>query len=80
MCWMIVTYSLDNLVDEPLGFVDLLFRVCHDQAMEVLVLVAGVSSVRFALALLDRAFASNGDLGARLCFHLFERITTRTDE
>lgn len=77
---MIVTYSLDNLVYEPLCFVDLLFRVCHDQAMEVLVLVAGVSSVRFALALLDRALATDCDLGARLCLHLFERVTTRTDE
>ena len=77
---MVVTYSLDNVVNELLGLVDLLFGVGHDQAVQVLILVAGVSSVRFAFTLLDGAFASDGDLGARFILHLLERVTTRANE
>jgi hypothetical protein len=71
------TYSFDNIVDQLLGFVDLVFGVRHDQAVQIFVKVAGVSSVRLALAFFDRAFATNGDLGARLGLHLFECVTTR---
>lgn len=71
---------LDDIVNELFGFVDLLFCVCHDQAMEIFFLVAGVSCVRSTLAFLDRAFATNGDLCTRFCFHLFQSIATRSDE
>jgi hypothetical protein len=75
-----VTYCLDDIVDELLRLVDLLFGVGHDQAVQIFVLVAGVSSVRLALAFFDGAFAANGDLGAGLVLHLLERVTTRSNQ
>jgi hypothetical protein len=39
-----------------------------------------VSGIRSALALLDGAFASNGNLGSRLGFHLLEGVSTRSYE
>ena len=76
----VCSYRLDDIVDQLLGFVDLLFCVCHDQTMEVFVLVAGVSSVRFSFALFHRAFASNGNLGAGVLLHSLESVTARADE
>ena len=73
-------YRFNDVVDQLLGFVDLLFSICHDQAVQILILVAGVSGVRFSFALFDRAFASNCDLGAGLGLHLFQRISTRSDQ
>ena len=75
-----VTYRLNDIVDKLLGFVHFLFGIGHDQTVQVLVLVAGVSGIRFAFTLLDRAFAANGNLGLRLGLHLLERVTTRTNE
>ena len=72
--------GLDDVVDQFLSFVDFLFRVCHDQAMKVFFLVAGVSCVRSTLAFLDRAFSTNGNLCARFCFHFLQGIATRSDE
>lgn len=63
------TYSLDDVVDELLGLVDLLLCVRHDQAVQILLLVAGVCCVRASLTLLDRALATNRDLRARLRLH-----------
>lgn len=74
------TYCLNDVVDEFLGFVNLLLSIAHNETMEVLVLVAGVSGVRLPFALFDRAFAANGDFGTGLLFHLFQRVTTRTNE
>jgi hypothetical protein len=37
--------SLDDIVDEFLGFVDLVFGVGHDQAMQILFLIASVGSI-----------------------------------
>lgn len=64
------TYSLDNVVNQLLGLVHLLFGVRHDQAVQIFLLVAGVSSVRAAFAFLDGALATDGNLGARVCLHL----------
>jgi hypothetical protein len=75
-----VAYRLNDLVDELLGFCNLFLGIGHDQAVEVLVLVAGMSSIRLAFTLLDRALSTNGDLGLRLCFHIFQSVTTGTDE
>jgi hypothetical protein len=72
--------GLDDVVNQFLRFVDFLFRVGHDQAMKVFFLVAGVSCVRSTLAFLDRTFATNGDFGARFCFHFLQGIATRSDE
>lgn len=67
-------------MDQLLRLVDLVFGVGHDEAMQVFLLVAGVSSVRSTLTLLDGAFAANRNLGARLGFHLLERVATRTNQ
>ena len=75
-----LAYRLDDLVDELLGFNDLLLGVGHDQAVKILVLVASVSGIRFALAFLDRALSANRNLGLRLGFHCFQSVTTGTDE
>ena len=52
-------------MDELFGLVDLLLRICHDQTVQILLLVAGMSGIRTALALLDGALATNGNLGTR---------------
>jgi len=74
------TYSLDDVVDKLFGFVYLLFRVGHDQAMQILVLVARVRSVRLSFALFHRAFAADGDFGPRLALHLLQCVATRANE
>jgi hypothetical protein len=75
-----VTYSLNDVVDELLGLVDLLLGVGHDQAVEILLLVAGVSGVRASLALLDGTLATDRNLCAGLSFHLLERVSTGANE
>ena len=74
------TYRLDDLVDQLFSLVDLLFRIGHDQAVQVLILVACVSSIGFSFAFLYGAFAANSDLGKGLVFHLLERVATRSNE
>jgi hypothetical protein len=71
-----VTNSLNNVVDELLGLVDLVLSVGHDQAVKILLLVAGVSGVRASFTLLDRALATDRNLSAGLGFHLLERVAT----
>ena len=44
------TCRLDDIVDQLLRFVDLFFGICHDQAVQVFFLVAGVSCVRTTLS------------------------------
>jgi hypothetical protein len=63
-------------VDELLGLVDLLLGIGHDQAVKILLLVAGVSGVRASFTLLDGALATDRNLGAGLGFHLLERVST----
>src|SRR5450432_4187122 len=67
-------------MNQLLSFVNFLFCICHDQAMEVFFLVAGVSCIRSTLAFLDRAFSTNGDLCTRFCFHFLQGIATWSDE
>ena len=74
------TYRLDDIVDQLLRFVDLVFGVGHDQAVQILFLVAGVSCVRTTFALLDGAFATDRNLCAGLGLHLFERVASRADK
>jgi hypothetical protein len=75
-----LTYSLNDVVDELLGLVDLLLSIGHDQTVQVFLLVAGVSGVRTAFTLLDGAFATDRNLCARFGFHLLERVSTRANE
>jgi hypothetical protein len=76
----ISTYGLNDVVNELLGLVDLLLSVGHDQAMQVFLLVAGVSGVRTAFTLLDGAFATDRNLCAGFGFHLLERVSTRANK
>ena len=77
---MASTYSLDDVVDQLLGLVNLLLGICHDQTVEILLLVAGVSGVGPTLAFLDGTLSTDGDLGAGLCFHFLQSVTTRADK
>lgn len=77
---MNVTYRLNDVVNKLLGFVYLLLGIGHDKAVEIFFLVASVSGIRSALALLDRALATNGNLGSRLGLHLLEGVATRSYE
>ncbi len=74
------TYSLDDVVNELLGLVDLLLGVRHDQAMQILLLVAGMSCVRSTFALFNGAFATDRNLCARLRLHLLEGVSTRSNK
>ena len=67
-------------MDKLLSLIDLVLGVGHDEAVQVLFLVAGVGGVRPALALLDGALAADGNLGAGLCLHLLEGVATGADE
>jgi uncharacterized membrane protein len=71
---------LNDVVNKLLGFVHLLLSISHDKAVEIFFLVASVSGIRSALALLDRALATNGNLGSRLGLHLLEGVSTRSYE
>ena len=75
-----VTYGLNDVVDELLGLVDLLLRIRHDQAVQILLLVAGVSCIRASLTLLDGALATNRNLCAGLRLHLLEGVSTGSNK
>jgi hypothetical protein len=75
-----VTYSFNDLVNELFGFCNLLLGIGHNQAVEVLVLVAGMGSIGLALTFLDGALSANSNLGQRLGFHVFQSVSTGTDE
>jgi len=70
--------SLDNVVNQLLGLVHLLFSLCHDQTVEILLLVASVSGIRSAFSFLDGAFSTNGNLGARFGLHFLQGVSTRS--
>ena len=74
------TYRFNDIVNELLRLVNLIFGIGHDETMQVFFLVAGVSSVRSSFTLLDGAFATNSNFGTRLRFHFLERVTTRTNQ
>jgi hypothetical protein len=73
-------YRLNDLVNELFGLRNLFLGVGHDQAVKILVLVAGMGSIGLALTFLDGTLSSNGDLGLGLGFHIFQSVTTGTDE
>lgn len=75
-----VTYRFDDIVNQLLRLVDLLLRVRHDQTMEILLLVAGVSCVRTSFALFHRAFATDSDLRTGLGLHLLQSIASRANK
>lgn len=58
------TYSLNNIVNELLRLVNLLFGVGHDETVKIFLLVASVSGIRSTLAFLDGALSTDGNLGA----------------
>jgi hypothetical protein len=72
--------SFNDVVNELFRLVDFLLGVRHDQAVQVLLLVAGVSCVRSSFALLDGALATNSNLCAGLRLHLLERVSTGANE
>lgn len=74
------THCLNNVVNQFLRFVDLVLGIGHDQTMQILFLVAGVSRVRTTFSFFDRALATNGNLGTRLSFHFLERVASRSDK
>lgn len=74
------TYSLNDVVDELLGLVHFVLGIGHNKTVQIFFLVAGMSCVRTALALLDGTFATNGNLCTRLGLHLLQSVATRTDE
>lgn len=76
----VVTYSLDNVVDKLLRLVDLLLGVGHDQAVKILLLVAGMSCVRTSFTLLDGAFATDRNLCLGFGLHLLEGVSTGANE
>jgi hypothetical protein len=70
----------NNIVDQLLGLVDLLLRICHDQTVKIFFLVASVSSIGSTFSFLDGTFASNGNLGSGFLFHGLESVATRSDK
>lgn len=74
------TYSLNDIVNQFLGLIDLFFGIGHDETMQVLFLVAGVGGIGSAFAFLDGTLATNGNLGSRVAFHLLQSVTSRPDK
>lgn len=73
-------YRLDHVMDQLLGLVNLVLSVGHNQAVQILLLVAGVRSIRATLALFHGALSTNGNLGAGFGLHFLECVATRSDE
>ena len=74
------TYRFDDVIDEFFGFVDFLFCVCHDQTMEILLLIGSVRSITSALSFFYGSFSANGDFGSRFRLHFLQCMSTRADE
>lgn len=74
------TDRFNNIVNQLLGLDDLVLCIGHDQTVEILLLVAGVSSVRAALAFLDGALATNSNLGTGVSLHFLQCVTTGSDK
>jgi hypothetical protein len=71
---------LNDVVNQLLGFVDLVFGVGHDQTMQILLLVAGVGGVGATFAFFDRSFTTDGNLGSRFGLHLLQGVAARANE
>ena len=74
------TYGFNDVVDQLLGLVYFLLRICHDQTVKIFFLIASVSGIRSPLSFLDGTFASNSNLGSRFLFHGLKSVSTRSDE
>ncbi len=74
------TYSFDDVMDQFLCFINFLLSVCHDQTMEIFLLVTGMSGIRATFSFLYGSFSSDGNLGLRFSLHLLESISTWSDE
>lgn len=74
------TYSFNDIVDQLLGLVDFVLAICHDETVQILLLIACMSGIRATLALFDGAFSTDCDLCAGVLLHGLERVTTRTDQ
>lgn len=75
-----MTYGLNDVVNELLGFVDLLLRIGHDQAVQVLLLVASMGGIRATLSFLNGALSTNSDLSLRFSLHLLQGVSTRANK
>lgn len=75
---MDATYSLDNVVDKFLGLVHLLFCICHDQAVKILLLVATVSRIRATFSFLDGTFTTDGNFSTGFGLHFLQGVSTRS--
>ena len=74
------TYRLNDVVNQLLGFVDLFFGVCHDQTVQVFLLIAGMGGIGAAFSLFYGSFSTDGDFGAGFGLHLLEGVTTGSNE
>lgn len=74
------SYRLDNIMDQFLRLVDLVFSVGHDQTVQILLLIARVRGVGATFAFFDGPFTADGDLGARFRLHLLQSVATRANE
>jgi hypothetical protein len=72
-------YRFNDVRNQLLRLVHLFLGVCHDQAVQILLLITGVSSVRPAFAFFHGSFASDRNLCAGVGFHFLERVATRTN-
>jgi hypothetical protein len=75
----IVTYSLDNSVNQPDTVNDLFLRVSQDKAMQVLFSILGVL-IWTSLALFNASLSTDTDFCATLFLHLLQAVTTGTHE
>ncbi len=67
--WWRKTYSLNDVMNQLLGLIDLLLSIGHNQAMKIFLLVAGMSGVRTTFSFLHGTLSTDGDLGSGFCFH-----------
>jgi hypothetical protein len=68
------TYCLNNIVNQLLSLVDLFFSICHDEAVKIFLLVAGVGSIRTTYAVCRLAHVSGRGIPREmgLTFALFD--------
>lgn len=71
--------SFYNLVDQGDTSLDLALIVGGDQTVQFILLILGEVTGP-SLTLLDASLTPDADFGTAFPFHLFERITTRTNE
>jgi hypothetical protein len=75
----IVTYSLDNSVDQPDTVNDFFLRVGQDKAMQVLFSILG-ELIWTSLALFNASLSADTDFCATLFLHLLQAVATGPHE